>query len=120
MVNTYICHNRLDKVNYSRLMLTNHGAAWDSTDVLEQGVASPLFPEVFLLLDTTALGVGGQPLFLPLLILLDGDGKLQAQHGGLLLDKGEIEVLEHLLDTSGDLLVLRSNNVGVHNTAGGV
>ena len=54
-------------------MLTNHGAAWDSTDVLEQGVASPLFPEVFLLLDTTALGVGGQPLFLQPL-LPDGDG----------------------------------------------
>ena len=54
-------------------MLANQGAAVDSTTVLDSGVASPLFPEAFLSLDTTALEVGGQPLFLHPL-LLDGYG----------------------------------------------
>ena len=73
MVNAYICHDRLDKVNYRRLMLTNHGAAWDSTDVLEQGVASPIFleaPVASLSPDKSTTGVGGWPLLLPLPVLL--------------------------------------------------
>ena len=42
-VNTYICHNRLAKVNYSRQLLTNQVTAWDRTHVLYHGVASPFF-----------------------------------------------------------------------------
>ena len=58
-MNTYICRISNVYINYSRLMLANQGATVDSTTVLDSGVASPLFPEAFLLLDTTALGVGG-------------------------------------------------------------
>ena len=97
-------------MNYSRLRSTNQAEACHSIFVLWQGLASPFFPEAPVASlspgkSTTGSGgsgVGGQPLLLHVLLV------------------EELVVMEDLLDISGDLVLLRSSDDGVHDTAGEV
>ena len=61
VVNAYICDRSTYDIDYSRQLSANQGAAGDSTDVLDPGVASPIFleaPVASLSPDKSTTGVG--------------------------------------------------------------
>ena len=86
VVNAYICDRSTYDIDYSRQLSANQGAAGDSTDVLDPGVASPFFSSEtpLNLEDSTSVADGGRPLLLPLHPLLDDGDLLLDGYGSVL------------------------------------